>query len=190
MKRKLRDQLKDFQHKISKVCVENTKANTLIVGKTSVKRMAKKKNNGSSRTNKAKKTLNHSLQNTGSMSRFTEFLTYKAKKVGKRVIEISERNTTKTCSKCGKKEKRKLSDRVIQCNCGNTMDRDLNSAVNILLKFLWYKYIKGHKNIDPCYLLQNPSMDEESFLKCYALGQDLLRHTANRQTKVSQSLMA
>jgi len=31
MKRKLRDQLKDFQHKISKVCVENTKANTLIM---------------------------------------------------------------------------------------------------------------------------------------------------------------
>ncbi|MCK5050068.1 MAG: transposase, partial [Candidatus Heimdallarchaeota archaeon] len=140
MKRKLRDQLKDFQHKISKVCVENTKANTLIVGKASVKKMAQKKVNGSSKANKTKKTLNHSLQNTGSMSRFTEFLTYKAKKVGKRVIEISERNTTKTCSKCGKKEKRKLSDRVIKCNCGNNMDRDLNSAVNILLRFLWYKF--------------------------------------------------
>jgi len=185
MKRKMANQMKDHQHKQSKVCVEYTKANTLIVGKPTVKKMAQKKSLKNPQMNKAKKTLNHSLQNTGSMSRFAEFLTYKAEKLGKRVIEISERNTTKTCCICGKVEAKALSDRVMSCNCGNTMDRDLNSAINILLKFMWYKYIEGHKKIYPRYLLQRPSMNEESFLQSYALGKDLLRHTAKRKVRTS-----
>ncbi len=190
MKRKLSHQMKDHQHKLSRVCVENTKSNTLIIGKPSVKKMAKKrKSTGNPRIDKAKKTLNHSLQNTGSMSRFAQFLTYKAKKIGKRVIEISERNTTKTCCMCGKRENKKLSDRVMNCSCGNTMDRDINSAINILLKFFWYKYIEGHKEIDPNFLLQEPSMDEGSFLKNYSLGKGLLRQTAKRKMKVSQAIM-
>jgi transposase len=86
--------------------------------------------------NKENKTLNHSLQNTGSMGRFARFLTYKAKKIGKRIIEIDESDTTKTCYNCGKKENRKLSDRVIHCDCGNVIGRDKNSAVNIMLRFL------------------------------------------------------
>jgi putative transposase len=65
-----------------------------------------------------------------------KFLTYKAKKIGKRIIEIDESNTTKTCYLCGKKEKRKLSDRVITCDCENNIGRDHNSAVNIMLLFL------------------------------------------------------
>ena len=122
------------------------------------------------------------------MSRFIEFLTYRAKKLGKKVIKIDERNTTKTCAKCGTRKKRQLSERVIKCNCGNSIDRDLNSAANILLRFLWYKFIEGHREIDDKYLLREPSMDEESFLKHYALGKDLLRQTAQRKTKVAQTI--
>ncbi len=42
--------------------------------------------------------------------------------------------TTKICSRCGnKKEKITLSDRTYKCNnCGLVIDRDLNSAINIL----------------------------------------------------------
>ena len=42
--------------------------------------------------------------------------------------------TTKVCSKCGsRKEDITLSDRVYKCeNCGLIIDRDLNSAINIL----------------------------------------------------------
>ena len=185
MKTRLKFQMKDFQHKISKVCVQNTKSNVLIVGKPTVKKMAKSKPNHK----KARKTLNHSLQNTGSMTRFAEFLTYKAKKIGKRVIKISERNTTKTCCICGKIEAKMLSQRLMNCNCGNTMDRDLNSAINIMLKFLWFKFIDGHEEIDPKYLLHQPSVNEESFLKAYSLGRDLLRQTAKRKTKVTQTIV-
>ncbi len=86
MKSKLVYQMKDFQHKISKQIVENTKANTIIVGDLNVKQMAKKKSTTKSpRQNKANKTLNHSMQNTGSMGRFVQFLTYKAQKIGKKI---------------------------------------------------------------------------------------------------------
>ena len=164
MKRKQSNQLKDFQHKISKVIVTNTKANTLIVGDLAVKKMARKKKT------KNQKTLNYSLQNTGHISRFVQFLTYKAEKIGKKVVKIDEKNTTKTCCVCGSKKDRKLSERTIQCNCGNQMDRDLNSAINIMSKFL------HEKN-----LLHQSSVNEESFLHMW---KGFLRHTANGKTKV------
>jgi putative transposase len=43
--------------------------------------------------------------------------------------------SSKLCSNCGtikKKEELKLSDRTYICDCGHTMDRDLNAAINIL----------------------------------------------------------
>ena len=80
---KLTNQLKDWQHKISKVIVTNTKANTLIFGKPTVKKMASKKNTNTKTKTKTTRTLHYSLQNTGSMSRFSELVAYKAKKIGK-----------------------------------------------------------------------------------------------------------
>ncbi len=165
MKRKQSNQLKDFQHKISKVIVNHTKANTLIVGDLAVKQMARKKK----KKYKNQKTLNYSLQNTGHISRFVQFLTYTAQKIGKKVIKITEENTTKTCCICGSKKDRKLSERTIQCNCGNQMDRDLNSAVNIMRKFLQDK-----EQFD--FLLHQSSVNEESFLRKW---KGFLRYTAN-----------
>ena len=154
MKMKCANQLKDFQHHISKQIVEHTKANTIIVGDLNVKQMARKKEaTRSPRQNKTNKTLNHSMQNTGSVGRFVQFLTYKAEKIGKRVIRIDESYTTQTCAKCGKKGVRELSERDINCDCGHKMDRDLNSSINIMVKFL--------KSED---LSHQPSLKEESFL--------------------------
>ncbi|MBD3196838.1 MAG: IS200/IS605 family element transposase accessory protein TnpB [Candidatus Lokiarchaeota archaeon] len=154
MNSKCANQLKDFHHKISKQIVENTKAHTIIVGDLGVKTMArKKKPTTSPRQNKAHKTLNHSLQNTGSEGRFVQFLTYKAQKMGRRVIRIDESYTTQTCAKCGTRVKRELSERDSTCDCGYRMDRDLNSAINIMVKVL---------NSDD--LSHQPSLKEESFL--------------------------
>ena len=137
MQRKLANQMRDFQHKISKKIVENTRANTIIIGDLDIKDMSRhEKDTGNPRQNKARKTLHHSLQNTGSMGRFAEFLTYKAEKIGKRVTRIDESMTTKTCCVCGKIRHRKLSERTIICDCGNILDRDKNSAVNIMIRFL------------------------------------------------------
>jgi putative transposase len=132
MRRKLTNQLRDFQHKVSKVIVTNTRANTIVVGALKVKAMGRKKKNiGNRWQKKANRTLNHSVQNTGFLTRFAQFLTYKACKVGKRVIRIDESGTTKTCCVCGSTRIRRLSERVIQCNCGTPFDRDQNAAVPI-----------------------------------------------------------
>ncbi len=130
VKRKISNQSKDFQHKASKKIIENTKANTIIVGKLETKKLA------SSKKSKYAKSLHKSLQNTGNLSRFVRFLTYKAKLLGKRTIKINERGTTKTCCVCGKIQDMPLYKRKYICDCGNNIDRDKNSAINILCRFL------------------------------------------------------
>lgn len=153
IKRKCANQLKDFQHKISKKIVTNTKANTIIIGDLSVKEMAKSEKGDT----KSDRTRHHTVQNTGSIGRFAQFVTYKAEKIGKRVIRVDEAYTTQVCAKCGKKIKRSLSERTIECDCGHNMDRDLNSSINILVKFLLLR--------DPSVLLHAPAVNAESFLR-------------------------
>jgi putative transposase len=130
------NQMKDIQHKLSRQIIENTKANTIIVGDLSVKEMSKKENIPAGMTVKGTRSLHRVMQNTGSISRFIGFLTYKAELAGKRVIKISERDTTKACCRCGKKKDMALFVRVYECDCGNIIDRDRNSAVNIMSRFL------------------------------------------------------
>ncbi|MCK4545050.1 transposase, partial [candidate division WOR-3 bacterium] len=127
-KRKSANQIKDSQHKLSHKIVNNTKANTIIVGELSPKKMCQ--------INKHQKDLHRSLQNTGSISRLTGFLTYKAKLVGKKVVEISEKDTSKLCCLCGTKQDMPLSKRTYTCDCGNNIDRDKNSSINIMLRYL------------------------------------------------------
>lgn len=131
-KRKSSNQLKDAQHKLSNKIINNTKANTIIVGDLSSKQMCQK----SKQQNKHAKGLHTSLQNTGTIGRLTGFLTYKAKLNGKRVIEISEVDTSKTCCVCGNKQDMLLKQRIYKCDCGNNIDRDENSSVNIMLRYL------------------------------------------------------
>ena len=164
--------MRDFQHFVAKTIITNTKANTIIIGDLPVKKMAKrKKGTGSAKRTKANRTLNHSLQNTGSLGRFAQFLTYKAEKIGKRVIRIDERGTSQKCCICGRRRKRRLYERTITCDCGNLLDRDVNSAINIMERFIRNKrkYAKKYDFLSP-----EPSVNEESFLKTL----DLLRYTA------------
>ena len=44
--------------------------------------------------------------------------------------------TTKTCCVCGAVHEMPLGKRVMDCACGNCIDRDHNSAVNIMVRFL------------------------------------------------------
>ena len=99
--------------------------------------------------------------------RQAKFLTYKAERIGKRVIRIDESYTTQDCCICGRRMKRKLSERIIICDCGNPMKRDQNSAVNIMERFL-------NNKIEYDFLSHQPSLTEESFCKKL----DLLRTTA------------
>lgn len=129
MERKRSNQLKDFQHKVSKHLVDNTRAGTIIVGDLSVKKMPKSKS--------ASRSLNRSTQGTGYLARFAGFLTYKAILAGKQVIEVGEEYTSKTCCCCGKiHAEMTIRDRVMHCDCGTVLDRDRNAAINIMLRYL------------------------------------------------------
>lgn len=137
IQRKCAHQTKDWQHKQSKNFLKNTKANTIIVGDLSAKKMTAKKNN-INRKGKYQRSINRGVHNSGHLGRFVELLTYKAKLLGKRVIVIDERDTSKTCAFCGHKKKQMLlSIRIYHCEfCGIVVDRDQNAAINIMNRFL------------------------------------------------------
>ncbi|HSD57193.1 MAG TPA: transposase, partial [Methanotrichaceae archaeon] len=58
---------------------------------------------------------------------------YKAASAGSMVVLVNPRNTSKMCSRCGLLVEKSLSGRVHNCiQCGLSMDRDWNAAINIL----------------------------------------------------------
>lgn len=64
---------------------------------------------------------------------FRKQLEYKCKFRGIELI-VADRfyPSSKTCSQCGEvKKDLKLKDRVYKCNCGLTIDRDLNASINL-----------------------------------------------------------
>ena len=154
METKKSNQLKDFQHKLSRKMIENTRANTIIVGDLKVKKMAQPKiiNGEKQKKTKRIRSRNRSTQNQGYLSRFIEFLTYKAELRGKRVIRIDESYTSKECYLCGKRHDMPLWKRTMECDCGNVIDRDRNSAINIMVRFLsqnalWTGYLQFVDNL-------------------------------------------
>jgi putative transposase len=60
-------------------------------------------------------------------------LKYKAYWYGKEVVTIDRWfPSTKKCSACGQLRPMSLRERTYKCNCGFTLDRDENAAINIL----------------------------------------------------------
>lgn len=115
---KVANQRKDFLHKASRkitnyydaVCVENL----------NMKAMSQSLNFGKS------------VADNG-WGIFLEYMKYKLKDVGKKLIKIDKWfPSSKTCSCCGAvKQSLSLSDRVYVCDCGSILDRDINAAINI-----------------------------------------------------------
>jgi len=63
---------------------------------------------------------------------FLSRLAVKAENAGQLTIGANPKNTSQNCSSCGKKVPKKLSERIHNCpHCGESMDRDLNAAINI-----------------------------------------------------------
>lgn len=63
---------------------------------------------------------------------FRSHLSFKAEEAGKIVVAVDPAYTSKTCSGCGQRiENLTLGVRWINCDCGNSMDRDHNAAINI-----------------------------------------------------------
>jgi putative transposase len=82
---------------------------------------------------------NHKLSSSISdvaWSKFAEMLAYKAENAGKLVVRVDPRNTTQRCcrcSRCSRIVKKSLAVRIHRCPyCGLELDRDYNSAIDIL----------------------------------------------------------
>ncbi len=67
--------------------------------------------------------------------RFTSILTYKAKVAGIEVVEVSERDTSKTCCICGREEDSQRVERGLYVyeGCDGAFNADVNGAENIRL---------------------------------------------------------
>ena len=69
--------------------------------------------------------------------RFVSMLDYTCRHAGKEVQRLDERYTSQDCSRCGIRQDMPRWKRRYRCgDCGLVMDRDQNSAVNILQRFL------------------------------------------------------
>jgi len=108
---------KNFLHQISRQLVNNY--DVLVFEDLTIKNMVK----------------NHCLAKSihdVSWGNFIEKVFYKAEGAGKIFLKVNARYTSQTCSHCGNREKKLLSQRVHDCkNCGTVLDRDLNASINI-----------------------------------------------------------
>ena len=116
---KIRNQRKDFQHKLSASLAESFDA--VCVEDLNLKGMA-----GGLHLGKGVHDNGYGL--------FLSMLEYKLEERGKYLIKVDRYfASSKICSVCRKKkEELSLSDRIYYCECGNRMDRDANAAVNIM----------------------------------------------------------
>ncbi|WP_396033382.1 RNA-guided endonuclease InsQ/TnpB family protein, partial [Candidatus Cyanaurora vandensis] len=67
-------------------------------------------------------------------SQFTTWLEYFAKVFKRTVVAVPPQYTSQECSSCGVIVKKSLSTRTHTCPCGCVLDRDVNAALNILVK--------------------------------------------------------
>jgi transposase len=80
--------------------------------------------------------LNRAVFNDWGLSPFMQMLLYKCILAGKEVVKLDERDTSKLCSGCRNLQPMPLHKRTYRCpNCGLVMDRDENSAHNLLARF-------------------------------------------------------
>lgn len=114
--------MKDIDHKLSRQIVRFA-----IENKVSEIRMEKLAN-----IRKTAKTSRKNEKNlhTWSFYRLAQFIEYKAKLEGIKVIYVDPAYTSQICPSCG--EKHKAKDRLFKCNCGYSNHRDLVGAINIL----------------------------------------------------------
>lgn len=114
---KIANSRKDFLHKLTTKMVKEN--DVVCVEDLNVSGMMKNRN------------LSKAVADVG-IFELNRQLEYKSCWYGKQVIKISRFfPSTKTCSACGTIKPMKLSERVYECGCGLSLDRDLNAAINI-----------------------------------------------------------
>jgi putative transposase len=77
------------------------------------------------------RNLNRSMRDVAWFN-FFSILKAKAEEAGRQIVEVPAKNTSQICSSCGAIVSKGLETRIHNCSCGLNIDRDFNSALNIL----------------------------------------------------------
>jgi len=125
-----RNKQKDSHHKASHLIAHKLVERTVVIGDLSQRQMVTKEHQ------EKNKYKNRAVYNDWGLSAFVQMLGYKCLLYGKELAFLDERDTSKTCHVCGNKQDMPLSKRTYRCDCGLIMDRDENSAHNILMRYL------------------------------------------------------
>lgn len=104
---------------------------TIVVGELTIKSLMNTEG-----INKNKKGIRKSFSESN-INMFLQFLKYKSQYNLMDVIKIDEKYTTQLNSLTGKmfKEKVELKDRIVKLSDNVEIDRDLNSAINIMKRY-------------------------------------------------------
>ncbi len=112
------NQRRDFLNKLANDLVQDN--DVIAVEDLQIKNMVRNKH------------LSKSILDSG-WGYFRKRLEAKAVEAGRQIVVINPAYTSKTCSSCGTIfEHLTLSDRWVTCDCGLSLDRDHNAALNIL----------------------------------------------------------
>lgn len=107
----------------------------------------------------AKSRLAKSVTDAG-WGQFLQILSIKAERAGLLAIAVNPNGTSQNCSGCGTKVPKTLADRLHACpQCGLTLDRDHNAAINI-------KYLAVGHSVDKAQATPNgiPGVTEKPAL--------------------------
>lgn len=114
---KIANQRRDFQHKVSTWLIQNH--DNIAVEKLNIKGLVKGR-------------LSKQIHDVG-WGDFIFMLSYKAESAGRKLMQVNPAYTSQDCSRCKRREKKSLSVRQHHCsNCGLSLHRDHNAALNIL----------------------------------------------------------
>ncbi len=115
--RKIRNQRKDFNHKVSRELVN--KYDLIAFEDLQITNMLKNHH------------LAKSISDAGWYN-LQQMTSYKAEWASKQVKFCNPHRTSMTCNVCGNVQKMTLATRVFECSeCGNIEDRDVNASINI-----------------------------------------------------------
>ncbi len=148
----------DILHKISRKIVNRANENNSLIVIEDLKNIRNRD------TGKGK-TMNR-IVNSMPYWKLTKMIEYKGKEKGIQVVKVNERDTSKTCHKCGSKNTSRPTQGRFDCKtCGlENYNADLNGAKNILQRFLAYMVGNGafvNKPITEAYMKKEGGSSEQ-----------------------------
>lgn len=124
--KKIHNLIDDMHKRVSRDLL--SKYDAIILPKLNTKSILKHEGGLGNNINRKINILSH--------GKFHDYISWKAKTLGKVVINQDESYTTKTCYQCGFLNDIGSSKLYVCKHCGHTCDRDIQSSLNILTRFM------------------------------------------------------